>query len=150
MTPENLKKLKDQIKRHEGVVLKPYKDTVGLWTIGVGHLIGKTLTEEFECGIDQVKCDAIYDKDFEKHKKEVDDRIPWAKNLDEIRYGVLINMAFNLGINGLLGFKNTLKLIQTGKFEEASKNMLLSKWAKQVKGRATELAEQMRTGKWQK
>lgn len=150
MSPENLAKLKDQIKRHEGVRLKPYKDTVGLWTIGVGHLLGETLPEKYKNGITQEECDALYEKDFQKHKNEVDVHIPWAQGLDDLRYAVLINMAFNLGINGLMKFKNTLKNVKEGCYGCAARGMLLSKWAVQVKGRATELSEQMKTGKWVK
>ena len=57
-------------------------------------------------------------------------------------------MAFNLGVNGLLGFRKTLALIEAGDYTKASVEMLDSKWARQVKGRATRLSEQMRTGKW--
>ena len=55
-------------------------------------------------------------------------------------------MAYNMGVTGLLKFKNTLKNIENEKYIEASNQMLDSKWAKQVKGRAQELAAQMAGG----
>lgn len=64
--------------------------------------------------------------------------------LNDTRKAVLVNMCFNLGISGLLGFKNTLAFIGAGDFERAANNMLASKWAKQVGLRAIELSEQMR------
>ncbi len=69
-------------------------------------------------------------------------------NLNGPRQAVLYNMAFNLGINGLLSFKNTLNMIKNGEYESASEGMLNSKWAVQVGYRARELANQMKTGKW--
>jgi lysozyme len=58
-------------------------------------------------------------------------------------------MAFQLGTDGLLGFKNTLALIRDGKYAEAADAMLLSLWAKKTPERAKRLAEQMRSGVWQ-
>ena len=58
-------------------------------------------------------------------------------------------MAFNLGVSGLITFKNTLRLISVGHYYEAAEEMLNSKWARQVGYRAEELAEQMRTGEFQ-
>lgn len=61
----------------------------------------------------------------------------------------LLNMAFQMGVDGLLGFKNTLELIRTGSYEKAAEGMLSSLWAKQTPARAKRLAVQMRTGVWQ-
>jgi lysozyme len=58
-------------------------------------------------------------------------------------------MAFQLGTDGLLGFKNTLALIRDGKYAEAAEAMLLSRWAEQTPARAKRLSEQMRSGQWQ-
>jgi hypothetical protein len=53
-------------------------------------------------------------------------------NIDPIRRAVLVNMAFNMGINGLLGFKHTLELVRDHKYADAADSMLNSKWAHQV------------------
>jgi lysozyme len=58
-------------------------------------------------------------------------------------------MAFQLGVDGLLAFKNTLKEVQDGNYFKASEMMLLSKWATQTPERAKRLAKQMETGEWQ-
>ena len=79
---------------------------------------------------------------------QVKDRLPWIDKLTPARQAALINMAFNLGIGGLLGFKNTLAAIEQGDYVRAARGMLASKWATQVHGRADELAAQMRTGEW--
>jgi lysozyme len=58
-------------------------------------------------------------------------------------------MSFEMGVDGLMGFKNTLKMIEQGDYEAAAENMLNSLWAKQTPARANRMAEQMRTGQWQ-
>jgi len=70
--------------------------------------------------------------------------------LSPVRQAVLIDMCFNLGIRGLLGFKNTLASVAVGKYEQASRQMLESKWATQVKTRAVRLAKMMATDEWPK
>ena len=65
-----------------------------------------------------------------------------------VRADALLNMAFNLGVDGLLGFYNTLSSVRAGDYDKAGDNMLASKWARQVKGRAIELAAQMKTGRY--
>jgi lysozyme len=71
-----------------------------------------------------------------------------AENSWHVRADALLNMAFNLGVDGLLGFVNTLRYVRGGNYELAADNMLASKWARQVKGRAVELAAQMKTGRF--
>ena len=138
----NKQRLAEQLKVHEGLRLKPYKDTVGKWTIGIGrNLEDKGITEQEALFMLNNDVDYFYDK----IKKEIN----WFWALDDVRQNVLVNMAFNLGVSGLLTFKNTLRLISFGHYEEAAKEMLNSKWAKQVGYRAEELAEQMRTGEFQ-
>jgi lysozyme len=58
-------------------------------------------------------------------------------------------MAFQMGVTGLMGFKNTLALVEQGKYQDAAENMLKSKWAQQTPARAQRISNQMRTGDWQ-
>lgn len=139
------KEITKQLRRDEGVVEHAYQDHLGWWTIGVGRLIDKRkggrLTDD--------EIDYLLANDIAEKERELETRVSFYKRLDEARKGVLLNMAFNLGVQGLLGFRNTLKLIETGKYEEASKEMLKSKWARQVGDRAVRLSKQMLTGEWQ-
>lgn len=139
------KEITKQLRRDEGVVEYAYQDHLGWWTIGVGRLIDKRkggrLTDD--------EIDYLLANDIAEKERELEARVSFYKRLDEARKGVLLNMAFNLGVQGLLGFRNTLKLIETGKYEEASKEMLKSKWARQVGDRAVRLSKQMLTGEWQ-
>lgn len=130
------------LKRDEGLCLTAYKDTVGVWTIGYGraHVQPGTVWTE-------AQAEAALREDVLEHNAELATALPWINGLDPVRRRVLQNMAFNLGVKGLLGFKNTLGMVKAGDYEGAARGMLASLWAKQVKGRAVRLAEQMRTGR---
>ena len=141
-----------QLKRHEGERLTAYKDTVGVLTVGVGHNCKASPVPGVEKPGDRITqeiSDRLFLEDVQKHERQILKSLPWISGLVAPRQAVLFNMAFNLGVSGLLGFKNTLSLIEQGKYLAASDAMLRSKWATQVKGRAVEMAAQMRTGKWQ-
>jgi len=134
--------LKSQLMKHEGLRLKPYLCTSGKITIGVGRNLEDT-------GISEEEAMTLLDNDLEWVKAGLDKNIPWWKELDGPRAGVLMNMAFNMGVHGLLKFKKMLGAVQGGNYPTASVEMLDSRWARQVGYRAEELAEQMRTGEWQ-
>lgn len=128
-----------ELRRDEGVRLKPYKDSVGKLTIGVGRNLD-------DMGISEVECEMLLQNDMVAHCMELDRKLPWWRTLGEVRQRVLANMAFNLGVTRLLGFKNTLALIESGQYAKAADEMLNSTWAKQVGLRATRLSGMMRTG----
>ena len=133
-------RIKAQLVRHEGIRLKPYRCTAGKLTIGIGRNLD-------DCGISQKEAYAMLERDILDCEQRLIDEIPEIyNNLDEVRQSVLLNMCFNLGIKGLMGFKTTLSFIAAGDWERAANNMLASKWAKQVGRRAIELAEMMRKG----
>lgn len=93
-----------QLDLHEGRRAFPYADTVGKLTIGVGH----NLTDN---GLSDAAIDFILNEDIEIHWKELIAKLPWVEQLDEVRQRVLLDMAFNLGVPGLLSFKNTLAAV---------------------------------------
>lgn len=132
-------RLMAELERDEGRVLKPYEDSVGKWTIGVG----RNLTD---VGISERECDMLLVNDIERVCEDLDRDLPWWRNLDEERQRVLANLCFNVGIVKLLGFKNTLAYVQARQWESAAQAMLGSKWAGQVGPRAVRLAERMRKG----
>jgi len=135
-----LQKVKDQLVRHEGLKLKPYRCPAGKLTIGVGRNLE-------DRGITQKEAFVMLENDILRCENEVLDELPDIySSLNETRKSVLLNMCFNLGINGLLGFKNTLAFIGAGDFERVANGMLASRWAKQVGRRAIELSELMRKG----
>jgi lysozyme len=137
-------KLTQQLRRDEGEVLHAYQDHLGYWTLGIGRLIDKRKGG----GISEEEAAYLLSNDIDKYSTELTQKLPWVESLDEARKGVLFNMAFNLGVPGLLGFKQTLGAVQAGEYEKAAEMMLLSKWAGQVGDRAKRLAKQMKEGVW--
>lgn len=142
---EASEKLRAQLIRDEGKVPHAYQDSLGYWTIGVGHLIDEKKGGKLPDFI----IDTLLEYDIEKHKKELVAALPWFIEIDPARQAVLINMAFNLGTAGLLKFANTLRCIREKAYQQAAEHMLDSLWAKQVGKRAHRLAAQMETGVWQ-
>lgn len=135
----------DQLRRDEGEILHAYKDSLGYITIGVGRLIDKRRGG----GITPEESAYLLANDIEKKRIGIEKNLPWYGQLDDARKGVLLNMAFQMGITGLLGFKNTLEMVRKGDYEGAARGMLNSKWAKQTPNRAHRLSRQMATGEWQ-
>jgi lysozyme len=135
----------EQIKRHEGLVLHAYKDSLGYLTIGYGRLIDKAK----HGGISEGEAEYLLQNDVSIVLSALRRNIPFFDKLSTPRQAVLMNMSFQMGINGLLKFKKTLSLVELGDYDGAADGMLKSLWAKQTPNRAAEMAEQMRTGQWQ-
>ena len=140
-----IEKLTEQLRRDEGTKATAYQDHLGFWTIGVGRLID---SRKPGAGLRPDEIDYLLRNDIADRVVALTKALPWFIKLDEARRGVLINMAFQLGTAGLLGFKSTLALVAAGKYAEAAEQMLKSKWATQTPARAKRLAEQMKTGEW--
>jgi len=149
----NKKKMIAQLRLHEGERLKPYRCTAGKLTIGVGrNLDDRGLTSDemaylFSGGITADQSAYLLNNDIDSHWTELLKNLPWVETLDEIRQHVLLDMAFNLGISGLLTFRRTLGHIKAGDYALASSAMMDSKWATQVGQRAKRLSKMMLTGK---
>ncbi len=132
----------NQLTRDEGLRLAPYRDTVGKLTIGVGRNLD-------DVGISEEEARYLLENDLRQAMRDVLKHMPWASHLDPIRYGVLVNMAFNLGISGLLQFGRMLAALRSRDYDEAAREMINSMWAVQVGDRAVRLARQMQIGEWQ-
>ena len=129
-----------QLRLHEGERLKPYRCTAGKLTIGVGRNLE-------DRGISREESAMLLANDIAREERELLRALPWVAKLDEVRQRVLLDMSFNLGLVGLLNFKNTLATIQAGDYQRAAAMMLDSKWARQVGQRAERLSRMMATGK---
>lgn len=135
-------KLIEELRSDEGEVLHAYEDHLGFITIGVGRMIDKRKGG----GISREESAYLLSNDIARIEAELDRRIPWWRNLSDNRQRVLVNMAFQLGVAGLMGFRNTLALIEAGEYVNASRGMLNSLWARQTPERAKRLSERMRLG----
>lgn len=134
-------KLIEQIKRHEGVRLTPYRCPAGKLSIGVGRNLD-------DVGISLEEAEYLLSRDLDRAFLGLSKSLPYFQDLDSVRQGVLVNMAFNLGLSGLLRFQRMLSAVERGDYAGAAVEMLDSAWAGQVGGRARELARQMETGAW--
>lgn len=139
--------LTKELIRDEGFRREPYVDTVNVVTVGVGHnLKAKPLPDGWKYPLTHDQIEQLLHDDLKYVFEELDNRLNWWRSMSYARQRVIVNMAFNLGIAGLLTFKNTLIYMQSGRYKDAANNMLMSKWAKQVGKRANRLAEMMMDG----
>jgi lysozyme len=134
--------LEEQLIRDEALRLKPYKDSVGKLTIGVGRNLD-------DVGISRDEAMTLLANDIQNARNRIEQEIPWACNLDEVRLAALVNMVFNLGVGGVMQFRKFLAALNVGDYKTASSEMLQSEWAHQVGPRAQRLALQIETGFWQ-
>lgn len=134
------KQLIESVKKHEAFRDRAYKDSVGVWTIGYGTNLQTTT-------IDRTVAEEWLINDLNKASNALL-QFEAFSFLDPVRRDVLIEMAYNLGINNLKEFKKMWTFLEAGNFVSAANEMLASKWARQVGKRAETLANRMRTGKW--
>lgn len=132
-------RLKEMLIRHEDLRLRPYLDSVGKLTIGVGRNLDSV-------GISKVEAMVLLNNDIRRVYDEAKANLPWFSKLNEPRQDVILSMIFNLGLHGFSKFKNTIQAIEKEDFVTASNEMLNSKWAKQVGRRAKELSALMLRG----
>lgn len=132
----DVEKLKDQLILHEGLELKSYTCSAGYITLGVGRNVE-------ELGITEEEARYLLDNDILRVGKELDNVMPWWREMSEVRQRVVVDMVFNLGISRFLNFKNAINAMQEQDWEEAAAQMLDSKWADQVGQRSHRLAKAM-------
>ncbi len=135
----NLDRLRAQLILHEDYRDRPYVDTVGQITVGIGHnisaqaiapdIIERWYTEDVAEALKT--CHALY-PDFDVY--------------DEVRQRVLLDLAFNLGITKLRKFYATNAAIRRGQWDLAAIHLQDSHWFSQVKTRGPRLVRMLRTG----
>jgi lysozyme len=141
--------LKAQLVEFEGRRNVAYPDPLtggAPWTIGIGHT-GPEVHEGLVWTDAQI--DAAFALDCAEAEADCQLHFPWYTQLNEPRQAVLIGMCFQMGINRVLKFVNTLAAMRDGRYADADDGMCLSQWAKQTPKRAKKLARQMSTGEWQ-
>jgi lysozyme len=134
-------KLRDQLKRHEGVILRPYKCPAGKITIGCG----RNLTDN---GITMGEAELLLEHDIKLAELYLSS-YGYSSRLNDARRAALTNLLFNVGPNVFREFRRMNAALEHGHFEKAAAEMLDSKWSRQVGRRADELAEIVRTGQWE-
>ena len=134
-----LDQLIQELKDDEGMRLKPYTDTKGNLTIGVG----RNLTDK---GITYNEAQMLLLNDIVDCEKDLDKWAPWWRDMTEVRQRALMNMCFNLGWPRLREFHSMLLHLKNGEYMLAAASALHSLWASQVGGRAQRIATMMRNG----
>lgn len=130
----NRERLQHQLLTDEGLRLKPYRCTAGRLTIGVGRNLD-------DRGITREEALLLLENDITDFWSRLRTALPWVEAAPEGVQEALLNMAFNLGLDGLLGFRQTLSLLAARDYAGAAAAMRASKWARQVGQRAERLAE---------
>lgn len=130
--------LQDDLIRDEGMKLKPYTDTVGKLTIGVG----RNLTDN---GVTPDEARAMLTLDISRHNADLTANIPWWLDMPEPARRGLSNICFNIGWPRLSGFHNMLAALKEGRWDDAGSEALASAWATQVGARAERIAALFRS-----
>lgn len=120
------------IKRHEGIKLKPYKDTVDKWTIGYGRNLD-------DVGISLDEAEFLLRNDIQRCHWELRGNLSFYLSSPPDIRDVLVDMCYNLGITRLLGFKKMLKAVENKDWQGMTEEMQNSKWAEQVPNRVSSL-----------
>ena len=139
MTPDEYQKVRQLVMKHEGFRGTVYTDMTGNPTIGYGHNLRAKSITPFAGGV-------ILDDDLEWFIENLPHKLPFFNDLDSARQAVLIDMAYNLGMNGLLGFKEMLDAMEAKDFDKAADALQNSAWYSQVHSRALDDQAILKTG----
>jgi len=113
-------------------------------TVSGAKLTTEVIRDFFKHGITKDEAEWLMCNDIDTAIKQLKTSLIWFEDAHPVIQEVLVDMCFNMGINTLLTFKATLKLMSLHQYPEAAEQMLKSKWAKQVKKRAKELSERVK------
>lgn len=124
------------IADNEGLRLKPYQDTVGVWTVGYGHNLAVPISQRAAW--------QILRDDVEDARNDCLHSFPWFIELSQERQHAMIDLVFNLGLTRLYGFKEFLKAMALGNYDTAADELIDSKWYEQVKRRGPKIVAMIR------
>lgn len=128
LSMSNQRALQKIITLNEGVRNFPYRDTRGILTIGIGHNLEAN-------GLSNAVIQQVFIEDVQQTINDLFNALPWLPNLDQIRLIPLIDLCFNLGINGLLQFHHFLNAVQNQQWTTAYQELLNSEAYKQEPNR---------------
>lgn len=137
----NREKLIVHLAQEEGKVSKPYKDTVGKTTIGIGRNLD-------DVGLSDDEIMYLLGNDITRVERQLDVNLTWWRGMCDARQVALASMCFQLGIAGLLAFKKSLQMLRDGQYAKAADEFMDSKWGKQVPARARRVTQMIRTGEF--
>lgn len=132
----------EQLRVHEGLICHAYKDHLGYWTIGYGRLID----ERRGGGITKEEAEMLLQNDIRNRIDRLNNAIPGFGSYPVCVQKALVNMAFQLGMDGLLNFKKMIAALENGDYVKAAEEGLDSRWAQQTPNRAKEVTDMIREG----
>ncbi len=135
----NTRRIRERLKAHEGCVLHAYEDTEGYLTIGYGRLID----ERRGGGISQSEADQMLTHDIIDVTAQLSARKPVFRTLPEPVQEALVEMAFQMGVAGVVQFHSMWASLEAGDFGAAHDAALDSRWAEQTPNRAREVADRL-------
>lgn len=141
-------RLINDLKNSEGCSLRAYKDTLGYWTVGYGHLLPDQTKNYSDYTVTANFAEVLLTEDIAKAQSSCVVLPEW-KSLDtECRQNAVIELVFNLGSKWRL-FAQTRLDIQNKNWQKAHDDLLSSLWAKQVgPTRSNRLANYLLTGEY--
>lgn len=140
MRPEVREQLRQMLMQDEGWRAFAYTDTVGKLTIGYGRNLA-------DVGISLAEGRVLLDNDINAALSALAQKLPWFETLDATRQLVLVNLCFNMGIDGLLKFQHMLTALKIGDYETAAHELESSRWYSQVGHRGPRLVAMLKTGR---
>lgn len=157
----------DLLRFEEGYSATPYRDSEGYPTVAIGIRIGPrgSPLNGYQFTVPLVVAEAWTDTFVDDLLHQIDTNPKYAAIRTALaackasaapvlkespRCAVLISMAYQMGLDGLALFVNTLSLMATAQFGDAADAMLKSRWATQAPNRAKRHADQMRNNTWAK
>ena len=144
--------LLENIKAHEGFRDHIYKDSLGKATIGYGFLVAALSPDELKLNGGKVEpmskevAEKILNLKLKKLKKRVFQCLPWLQNKPQSVQDVLTEMAYQLGLAGLMGFRHTLSCIEAGDYAQAARNLKASLLYRQTPKRVEDYIRGLRDG----
>lgn len=132
--------LKDQLKRDEGFVPHAYEDHLGYLTLGYGFLVDKRKGGQIPQEVAEFWMDWLLDR----IAADLARRAPWLADQPEPVVRAIHNMAYQMGVTGVLKFRNMIAALQDGDREKAALEALDSLWARQTPERAQRIAALIR------
>ena len=139
MPSYTLAKLQAEMVNDEGLKTKPYRDTVGKLTIGIGRNLD-------DRGITKEEAYFLLSTDIEIAESDLDKNTPWWRDLSDARQRAILNMCMNLGWPRLSGFAGMRSALKTGDYERAATESEHSLWASQVGSRAQRIGKLLKDG----
>ena len=142
----------ENIKTHEGFSAQIYKDSVGKATVGYGFLVSALSPDELKLNggkaepMSREVAEKILNLKVSKLKKRLFQCLPWLESRPQGVQDTLIEMAYQLGLAGLMSFRHTLGCIEAGDYAQAARNLRASLLCRQTPRRVEDYIKGLNNG----